>query len=1032
MSLISLLAALVPAATTINPASPGVAVRNGTLQGLPLCVWNDSAIFTTLRDGMRERGDRVFRFPNGSYSDTYHWNGKGTWTADSTWVPDASSYLPGWKTAGRYRGISTSTDASLITDGDTSTFWWSNPEHPAVPGWVVVDLGQTPPTIDSIALWLGPNRPDSLLLQVWTGQNWVYPPPYMQADGSLWSPVARIQAGGRVGWKSPSGISPRYVGIRPLGPALEAGWQMAEFMAFKAGKAVTVNSKAAGKQTQVYAVSTHPGSLPSGSWIPNWDFEAYMKWIQSYPDAIPMVCVNYGTGTPQEAAAWVRYANKVRNFGIRHWQIGNEMTGQWEENGCVSARQYATRFVEYAKAMKSEDPSILVEGPVLASADFSTDASGEFDGKPWLETFLRFVDSAERSSDMRLLDGVDFHTYAFYWGRDQAVTKAYPGVMMDRCDGNGAQFDSLTAIMARSISDPTGRDVLMSEFNTSTVSSSLEMASSAGAAVGLQLAHFIQRFGDRGITNTWELNSELQSGPDNTFGTLGVFTRPTQGEWTSLEWAPNASFWSTRTIVRQWLDTAGKDTIVPVDPVDGLRLFGVRNSGRVSILAFNLTSDSVSLTPDPALFPAGGDVLSWGQGEYRWIGNTEQARAIPNNGPSSRSFVSGGNPGSVKVPPYGMAVVRGSGRPVLPLRTAYWQVGATSLTTDDTLVVSGWSEAQGGAVKAGAWSYGSAVGDLLPTDGSWDGPCESWVARIPAKDLPSGTASFKVSVADARGAVVSDSVQVEVTGSIRPVLLISDFSNKKPLTTWGAGWYGYGSPANTGEVEVDSSGRGGNWFLRDSMSLVQQDTLTYTYQSITFPAPKNMDSLDNIHHLVGIVFDISTKQLVGSAKFTISADLPAGMTGYNSHGTSLPNTKGAWVRDTVLFSDLSQQAGWGTIVAFDIDSLQQVAFRANTIGTAVIKLDNVAFLGTKGESIWTGVRPKPHAAAQLAVAGSRLAVALDGPWVLRLFSANGQILSHWEGRGNASLALPRLAGTGWALLEGAGVRRVVAVPPVSR
>ena len=42
------------------------------------------------------------------------------------------------------------------------------------------------------------------------------------------------------------------------------------------------------------------------------------------------IVVNYGSGTPEEAAAWVRHANITNNLGYKYWEIGNENFGSWE------------------------------------------------------------------------------------------------------------------------------------------------------------------------------------------------------------------------------------------------------------------------------------------------------------------------------------------------------------------------------------------------------------------------------------------------------------------------------------------------------------------------------------------------------------------------------------------------------------------------------------------------------------------------------------------------------------------------------
>jgi len=87
---------------------------------------------------------------------------------------------------------------------------------------------------------------------------------------------------------------------------------------------------------------------------------------------IPMITVNLGTGTPEEACNWVEYCNspvgtkysnlRVENgaidpFGVKLWCLGNEMDGPWQL-GHVPADQYAIRAQQAGKMMKDTDPSI--------------------------------------------------------------------------------------------------------------------------------------------------------------------------------------------------------------------------------------------------------------------------------------------------------------------------------------------------------------------------------------------------------------------------------------------------------------------------------------------------------------------------------------------------------------------------------------------------------------------------------------------------------------------------------------------------
>jgi alpha-N-arabinofuranosidase len=90
----------------------------------------------------------------------------------------------------------------------------------------------------------------------------------------------------------------------------------------------------------------------------------------------PQICVNMGTGTAEEAARWVEYCNgdagtamgalraangRPEPYGVKYWELGNEMYGPWQAGVCAP-EQYAARFLQFADAMKAVDASIVLLG----------------------------------------------------------------------------------------------------------------------------------------------------------------------------------------------------------------------------------------------------------------------------------------------------------------------------------------------------------------------------------------------------------------------------------------------------------------------------------------------------------------------------------------------------------------------------------------------------------------------------------------------------------------------------------------------
>ncbi len=106
----------------------------------------------------------------------------------------------------------------------------------------------------------------------------------------------------------------------------------------------------------------------------------------------PMICVNAGSGTPEEAAQWVEYCNggpdtpmgrlraahgHAEPYGVKHWEVGNELWGRWQYHW-TSAIGYVDRFKQFARAMRAVDSGIRLHAcgaPV-------------FWGKAWNDTLI--------------------------------------------------------------------------------------------------------------------------------------------------------------------------------------------------------------------------------------------------------------------------------------------------------------------------------------------------------------------------------------------------------------------------------------------------------------------------------------------------------------------------------------------------------------------------------------------------------------------------------------------------------------------
>lgn len=88
------------------------------------------------------------------------------------------------------------------------------------------------------------------------------------------------------------------------------------------------------------------------------DTDEFLEWLKK-TGTEGMFTVNFGKGTPQEAADWVKYVNITKKAGVKLWEVGNELYGDWHPQH-TTGPDYGKRAAEFIKAMKAVDPTILV------------------------------------------------------------------------------------------------------------------------------------------------------------------------------------------------------------------------------------------------------------------------------------------------------------------------------------------------------------------------------------------------------------------------------------------------------------------------------------------------------------------------------------------------------------------------------------------------------------------------------------------------------------------------------------------------
>jgi len=109
--------------------------------------------------------------------------------------------------------------------------------------------------------------------------------------------------------------------------------------------------------------------------------DEFLKWCEVVGTE-PYLCLNFGTGTLDEAMGWVEYCNsdsdshyanmrrangRDKPYNVKYWALGNECWGPWQVEQ-MTQEDYAKKATQWAKAIKLLDPSVQLilcgkEGP---------------------------------------------------------------------------------------------------------------------------------------------------------------------------------------------------------------------------------------------------------------------------------------------------------------------------------------------------------------------------------------------------------------------------------------------------------------------------------------------------------------------------------------------------------------------------------------------------------------------------------------------------------------------------------------------
>ena len=948
----------------VDDQKPGITINKTDMMAADLAIWNPPSRYYDMTQALVDGGYTVFRFPNGSLSNDYHWNGIGNYDSTGLWTPDSTKWARGFLGETIYRGTTKDNYGfvrrSHLADGKMETMWWGEILDPADPPWVVIEFPEKM-NLDSLQIDWGNLRPKSFEFAYWDGDYAEYPGVHQALENKL-KTESVVRVNGETTKYKFKQLRTRYVAIRFKTSDLPSkGVQIREMKLFS-GESDLLE----GNKYKFYAMSTRNGDKARTDWTDiKWDFEAFMDYIKTIPNAKAVICVNAGTGTSKEAAAWVRYANKVKGYNIKRWEIGNELDGEWEESGPISARQYAARFLEYARAMKAVDSTIILHGPLFSTHKMQQKGAGLLDGKYWMEEFLRIVGEAEKKDGKRYLDVVDLHNYP-YWTPNEPKPAEMLKAMLDV----GPNMDTLDVWMKRHLEGE--RRVFLSEFSTCVQGFSLLMDYPQAAAVASIFAQHAMRFGNRLQVLPWDAFGNLFKGPDDTWGTISMTALLKEGSWNywkSLE--PTAEYYGLYMTYKQFLEDGF--AVLPVSSTSpDVEAYAIGKGDSVSVMLVNLSEVPQVVQIDRASVGANGNDAGVGKGDlvrtevdifgaeqFKWVGTRQDAFPYPKMGPSGRRI----NPSKSKditIPAFGLAVVRINPKVVgldkaTKADAAIPRIIAASLEkkvllagdTIDLFVTAVQENGQltNGSASVGNWGRrGMLEVAAVPDDGKWNASIESFNVKIPIPpEMYSAPRELRVVVQGLGGKVAALNIPFRVRGAYRTTKVMQNFDNGLDAVDWYP--VANGDNATTIGAKVFNGAPPHGGFIRHDFMIEQPPAQGWpNFAGAYYVIP------EEVHNSVGIVFDYATNHNNPDGYFEVQI-ASSQVEDYDEFMVRLKNTRGSWVRDTLIWENMKQE-GWGkTIPQLDPKKIKNFAFRARHSGMGYISLDNIYLLGEEGEEI---------------------------------------------------------------------------------
>jgi hypothetical protein len=622
------------------------------------------------------------------HAEAWHWNPEGTWSDPARRGYFTGNAVPGAPIEHSYgyslphRGVTrndgTDTEGySRLTDGDTASYWKSNPylthaftgeDDTQHPQWVLIDLENALPITAIRIAWADPFA-RRYLVQHWTGDDPIRHP----ANGTWLTFPGGSVTEGRGGTATlrlaPTPLPVRFVRIWMIESSGTcdshgsqdrrncAGYAISELYLGTQGAEGqfydTLRHTTDQGQTTTVCSSIDPWHEPSDIGSKTREQVGLDLFYRSgYTRGLPaMIPISMVYGTPDDAAAQIAYL-KARGYPISWIEMGEEPDGQF-----MLPEDYGALYLQFATALHRVDPTLKLGGPVFEGVNEDILVWPDERGRSsWLGRFIDYLEAHDRLADLSFMsfEHYPYEPCKIQWSSLYDEPEHISHILQVWRD-DGLPADLPMFVTEVNIAWATGESFV-------DVFGALWLADYAGA--------FLAAGGD-GLYYFHYLPSALHGGCNESFGTFGMFTVDASRAIRQ----PTSQYFASQLITQEWVQPGSAPHRVVAAATDVLDPAGhtlvtayavARPDGQWALLVVNKDQHNahpVRIAFDgkdgaPQSFAGPATVITLGPAQYRWHAKGPDGYADP-DGPPARATVAAGPNAVFELPAASVSVIRG-------------------------------------------------------------------------------------------------------------------------------------------------------------------------------------------------------------------------------------------------------------------------------------------------------------------------------------------------------------------------------------